>query len=100
MSNQNLNQNAKEDINTLNEKSKIDEQINEKQSELEEFKYQKQKRDFLKKTLELMADYLYSIEFWICRHQRRNIDSNILRRRNKNNIKQYKILLFLTLRTI
>ncbi|MCI6988832.1 MAG: hypothetical protein MR902_04580 [Campylobacter sp.] len=63
MSNQNLNQNAKEDINTLNEKSKIDEQINEKQSELEEFKYPKQKRDFLKKTLELMADYLYSIEF-------------------------------------
>jgi hypothetical protein len=48
----NQNQNLNEAINTLDKKEKIDEQIQEKQAELNEFKSPKEKREFAKEKLE------------------------------------------------
>lgn len=49
--NANLNQHAQEAVSNLQQQEKIQEQIKEKQEEIQEFKYPKQKRDFLEEKL-------------------------------------------------
>ncbi|CUU72361.1 Uncharacterised protein [Campylobacter hyointestinalis subsp. hyointestinalis] len=51
-SNEHLNEDAKQAINTLDKKEKLDEQIKVKQSELDEFKNPKAKREFIKEKLD------------------------------------------------
>ncbi|CUU74741.1 Uncharacterised protein [Campylobacter hyointestinalis subsp. hyointestinalis] len=51
-SNEHLNEDAKQAINTLDKKEKIDEQIQEKQAELNEFKSPKEKRELVKEKLD------------------------------------------------
>ncbi|PSM51269.1 hypothetical protein CBLAS_1410 [Campylobacter blaseri] len=51
-SNEHLSKDAKQAIETLEKKEKIDEKIQEKQAELNEFKSPKQKREFLKNKLD------------------------------------------------
>ncbi|WP_233994401.1 hypothetical protein [Campylobacter fetus] len=51
-SNEHLNEDTKQAINTLDKKEKLDEQIKAKQSELDEFKSPKAKREFIKEKLD------------------------------------------------